>query len=212
MEFLSEHFDYENRIFPVHLVLQSAESVRAGYDAAKSRNYLIANLTFDPSADFHEYRIDFVPSYVIFYADGKVIGTVSTSAIPTSGGHMILTHWSNGNPLWSAGPPNSQSNLTVAYVKAYFNSSSPIRQDHWNFRCGNPYAPNATCQIPDLSTPMGTTTGGGEVLNPRDFFFFRLPNATSNQTVYEDMAASKDNRLQKTLIMLVAITMALVSC
>lgn len=117
MEFLNAQFDHDKHIYPVNLVLQSSQSALDGYSAKDSGNYIIANLSFDPSASFHEYRIDFVPGHVLFYADGEIIGKMNTSSVPTEAGHMILTHWSNGNPLWSGGPPVQDSSMTVSYVK-----------------------------------------------------------------------------------------------
>src|SRR5580700_2143818 len=116
MEFLSSEFDVENNTFPVNLVLQSAQSVAQGYNAAGTSNYIVANLPFNPTTGFHEYRIDFVPGSVVFYADSHVLATMDTSAVPTVAGHLILTHWSNGNQLWSAGPPAVDAVMTVSYV------------------------------------------------------------------------------------------------
>src|SRR5580692_10294863 len=113
MEFLSSQFNAENNTFPVNLVLQSAQSVAQGYNAAGAGNYVIANLPFNPTTGFHEYRIDFVPGSVIFYADSEVLTTMHTPAVPTQAGHLILTQWSNGNPLWSAGPPPTDAIMTV---------------------------------------------------------------------------------------------------
>jgi hypothetical protein len=194
MEFLSSQFNPENGTYPVNLVLQSEQSVRAGYNAAATGNYVVANLPFDPTDGFHEYRIDFVPGNVLYFADGYLLTKMNTSAVPTSPGHLILNQWSNGNPLWSFGPPSSESTITVSYVKAYFNSSDPARQSDWAMRCTNPSAPGAICAIPDqIGAPdPGTNTSSGNS-SAATYFFSDDKNKTPNQTVYHKsgVAATK---------------------
>ncbi|KAK3944591.1 concanavalin A-like lectin/glucanase domain-containing protein [Diplogelasinospora grovesii] len=169
MEFLSKDFNPSNNSYPVNLVLQSRQAAEAGYNAASTGNFIKAFLPFDPTTDFHEYRIDYIPGRVYFYADGEVLAEMTGSAVPTSPGHLILQHWSNGNPLWSGGPPPNDSALTVEYVKAYFNSSLLQRHADWAARCTNATAPGAICEIPNLD---------------KDWFFGLHPNMTPNQTVW----------------------------
>ena len=100
-----------------------------------------------------------------------------TSAIPTSPGHITLSHWSNGDPKWSAGPPTEDAILTVEYLKGYFNSSDPARQQDWSKRCVNPSAVNSTCPVPEITqAPDGNSSA-------LTFFFSRQTNDTVNQTV-----------------------------
>lgn len=167
MEFLTKEFNPSNNTFPLNIVLQSRASLEKGYDAAGTGNFIKVNLGFNPTTDFHEYRIDYLRNEVIFYADSKVIGRMNGSAVPTEGGHLILQHWSNGNPSWSGGPPTNDSILTVASVKAYFNSSLDARKADHERRCVDPAAPDAVCTIPDEPT----------------FFFSTQVNMTNNQTV-----------------------------
>ncbi|KAF9875647.1 hypothetical protein CkaCkLH20_07028 [Colletotrichum karsti] len=167
MEFLTREFNPANNSFPVNIVLQSRAAMEKGYDAAGTGNFIKTNLGFNPTTDFHEYRIDYLRDEVIFYADGTVIGSMNGSAVPAEGGHLILQHWSNGNPLWSGGPPKKDAILTVASVKAYFNSSLDSRQDDYQTRCIDPAAPDAVCPIPDVPS----------------FFFTAHTNMTNNQTV-----------------------------
>lgn len=51
------------------------------------------------------------------------------------GGHLSINHWSNGNALWSRGPPLSPAVLTISYVKAYFNSTDSARQQAYAEQC-----------------------------------------------------------------------------
>jgi beta-glucanase (GH16 family) len=185
MEFLSSEFVPENNTYPVNLVLQSEQSVRAGYNAAGTGNYLVVNLPFDPTDGYHEYRIDFVPGNVNYYADGYLLASMNTSAVPTSPGHMILTQWSNGNPLWSFGPPPSEATITVSYVKAYFNSSDPARQSAWALRCTNASTPGAVCIIPDqIGAPNPSANSSSGSSSAATYFFSSEKNMTVNQTVY----------------------------
>ncbi|KAI0971768.1 glycoside hydrolase, family 16 [Xylaria arbuscula] len=169
IEFLSAQFDKDKGLFPVNLVLQSKEAAAAGYDAANTTGLHRVNLPFDPSTDFHEYRFDFLPDKVFFYADGDLLAEAAGSGVPTTPGHLLLSHWSNGNPGWSNGPPTADAVTTVSYVKAYFNSSLEQRHRDFASRCQDPTASGAVCAIPDHNAT---------------FFFSYGDNLTPNQTSY----------------------------
>lgn len=174
MELLSAEFNDTSQ--PVNLVLQSPESAKAGFNAANTGTFQVHQLSFTPSQGFHEYRFDWSPHAVDFYADGVLLNTM-TSAIPTAPGHITLSHWSNGDPLWSAGPPTEDAILTVEYFKGYFNSSDAGRQQDWSKRCVNPSGVNATCPIPEVTqAPDGNASA-------HTFFFSMQTNDTDNQTV-----------------------------
>lgn len=160
MEFLSREFEPELGIYPISLVIQSRESKEAGYDASKTGTYQRVNLTFDPTADFHEYRFDYLPGKVLFYADSAVLAVIEGEEVPSVGGHLILQHWSNGNPLWSGGPPASDAFLDVSYVKAYFNTSDQIRLSNQSHKCHS-FAPEMrdVCAIPDVTAAEAKTGG-----------------------------------------------------
>ncbi len=118
MEFLSKDFNASNSSYPVNLVLQSREAAEQGYDAQKTTNFIKAYLPFNPTLDFHEYRIDFLPGRVRFLADNQQLANMKGPAVPSHPGHLVLQHWSNGNRLWTSGPPTSDAVSTVAYVQA----------------------------------------------------------------------------------------------
>lgn len=187
MEFLTKDFNATNSSYPVNLVLQSREAALAGYDAARTGNFVKAYLPFDPTGDFHEYRIDYTPGRVFFYADGLRLADMGGPAVPSSAGHLILQHWSNGNAYWSGGPPAEDSALTVRYVKAYFNSSSSQRQRDWAGRCRDAAAAKAAvCRIPDV-TPTNSTAAS--------WFFKDRGNMTNNnQTASGQSEASAVER------------------
>ncbi|PHH62722.1 hypothetical protein CDD82_1971 [Ophiocordyceps australis] len=153
MEFLSHEYSAQTRQWPVNLVVQSRKSQEAGYDAQKTGLFRRIMLGFDPTTAFHEYRFDYLADRVVFYADGnKLAEMVAGGDMPTSSGHLVLQHWSNGNPLWSGGPPREDALMTVSYVKAYFNSttSKAGRQ-----AC----ASDAVCRVEDV-TAANASTGG----------------------------------------------------
>lgn len=185
MEFLSREFDAGKAVYPVNLVIQSEASRRAGYDASKTGTFKVVNLTFDPTAAFHEYRFDYLQDRVRFYADSQLLAEMNGSSVPSGPGHLILQHWSNGNPLWSGGPPEQDALLTVSYVKAYFNSSDPSVYSSWEKGCrgvqnGDSDRSSAVCAIPDVTA--ANATRGGTFFNTSD------PNQPS-----KDSGADKDS-------------------
>lgn len=46
-----------------------------------------------------------------------------TTNIPDSPGRVLVNHWTDGNPLFSGGPPNQNSDLSVSHLNLFFNSS-----------------------------------------------------------------------------------------
>lgn len=161
MEFLSREFDRDEGVYPINLVVQSEQSQEAGYDASKTGLFKRVNLTFDPAEAFHEYRFDYVPGKVIFYADSEILAEMEGGGMPSSGGHLILQHWSNGNPLWSGGPPEVDAALTVSYVKAYFNSSEPQGRHMAAERCkGADDGDEAVCSVGNVRAGNASTGGG----------------------------------------------------
>ena len=174
MEFLSLEFDFDNDIYPINLVLHSKEAASNGFDAATTNTFRKVNLSFNPTTAFHEYRIDFFETHVIFLADGEPLATMNGSAVPSHPGLLLLSHWSNGNPFWSGGPPSEDASIAVSYVKAYFNSSDRERLRDWESRCTDLNGPDATCAIPDV-TPDNNDAA--------TFFFSQQDNMTVNQII-----------------------------
>ncbi|KAK0489487.1 concanavalin A-like lectin/glucanase domain-containing protein [Armillaria luteobubalina] len=74
--------------------------------------------TFDPSQDFHEYRIDWSPSATAFYIDGTQINKFSEN-VPWESGHWIWNVWSSDDPYWSNGPPTADSITEIRSIELY---------------------------------------------------------------------------------------------
>lgn len=155
MEFLSHEFDPVEGRFPLNLVVQSRESGQAGFDAHSTNTFETINLGFDPTADFHEYRFDYLPGRVSFYIDSHPVCEMTGGSIPSSAGHLILQHWSNGNDQWSGGPPTEDAIVTVSYVKAYYNSSETSH----NLFAECHGSMDRVCVVPDMSA-INASTGG----------------------------------------------------
>lgn len=156
MEFLSHEYNAGKRVYPVNLAIQSRKSMEAGYDASRTTTYKRVKLDFDPTAAFHEYRFDYLPGRVVFYADSVELAVMDGDEMPSASGHLILQHWSNGDPMWSGGPPEEDALLAVSYVKAYFNSSES--KESWEKGCRQSGG-SAICNVPGV-TAANASSGG----------------------------------------------------
>ncbi|KAM0722164.1 hypothetical protein Q7P37_001605 [Cladosporium fusiforme] len=103
----------------------------------------------DFTEDYHEYRFDWLPDRVDYYVDGMLSWT-ARDRVPHSRGILMLSHWSNGNPGWSGGPPMQDAVITVGYIKAYFNVTS---RDEPKSGCRDLNAEGSVCAIEDQNTP-----------------------------------------------------------
>lgn len=167
MEFLSKQFHSHNSS-NINLVLQSPESQAAGFNAMYTPGFALPELPFRPDKDFHEYRFDWTPGEVAFYADSKLLH-VMTESIPESGGHMVFNHWSNGDSGWSAGPPEVDTYMVVSHAHFYFNSSAPERQQAYASGC-SAFDATQVCRVDDndithaLMPPVGTEGSSSDTI------------------------------------------------
>ncbi|KAL8858576.1 MAG: hypothetical protein Q9178_004870 [Gyalolechia marmorata] len=102
---------------------------------------------FRPSDGYHEYRFDWSPGKVSYYVDGQHIHDL-TEHVPTVPGRIILNHWARGQDGWEKYPPGQDALMTVGYVKAYFNTTSPAT------KCVDPEANGAVCEVPAQLGPV----------------------------------------------------------
>ncbi|KAF2104921.1 concanavalin A-like lectin/glucanase [Rhizodiscina lignyota] len=181
----------KNEYHPLNLVLQSPASVAADYNAAGTPDFIVKSLPFTPSNAVHEYRFDWTPNRVSFYADGQWLSDI-TDYIPKASGQLFLNHWSNGNPNWSGGPPKEDAVMIVSYVKAYFNSTDSMRQKVYNDQCLSKYHGHDridhVCQIPDQTVAPDPSAGNNTA---RTFFFTKgdIPPVWNGSVLYLVMAA-----------------------
>jgi hypothetical protein len=141
MAFLSKHPK------KINLVVHSPDS-KLDSDINKPFKY-----DDDFPQGFHEYRFDWMPDRIDFYVDSSLVWT-TTKNIPNSEGRLILSHSSNGNPAWSGGPPTEDAVMTVAYVKAYFNTT--LSRDEPRPECSAIQA-DTVCVVPDQASPLKPT-------------------------------------------------------
>ncbi|KAF3914806.1 hypothetical protein ABW20_dc0102592 [Dactylellina cionopaga] len=169
----------------LNLVLHTP--VGGSNEEALPGTYQVASIPYNTSDSIHELRFDWTPTAITWYQDGKQVWTISnTTLFPREPGHIVITHWSNGNPLWSAGPPDGNAGLLLTYVKAYFNSSDPQRQIDHQRRCDAVDGDQSRiCEIP---SPVGPPVYEGIPSVELPYFFSNdvERNATYNQTVYEE--------------------------
>ena len=138
----------------LNLVNQSPDAVASSYNAVNTTGFKEKNLTFNPTDTFTEYRIDWFPDRIEFWADMVRLQTFY-DYVPTAPGTLHLIRWSNGDPGWSAGPPTEDAVLTIHYVEAYFNTSQSVAA------CAEQLSTNNTCKLPSSGTfnvPTATAT------------------------------------------------------
>lgn len=184
MEFLSKQFNSSGGA--VNLVLQNPDSVSHGFDASGTSGFKVKPLPFRPDNAFHEYRFDWTKNRVAFYVDGSLLAEI-TENVPTEGGALFFNHWSNGDPLWSAGPPAKDTVMTISYMKAYFNSTDTERsQNAYKKRCPT-YDPAKVCAIPAQITPPDASSGKDGL---KTYFFSHESDMTPGQTVFNGAATA----------------------
>lgn len=77
----------------------------------------------DLTSELHEYRLDWLPDRTDFYLDGVKQATL-TENVPSTAGAWLWDNWSNGDPLWSAGPPSQDNILMISKIEMYYNTTT----------------------------------------------------------------------------------------
>ncbi|KAL9024794.1 MAG: hypothetical protein Q9196_006255, partial [Gyalolechia fulgens] len=126
--------------------------IHAPSDVPTSELFRPTTVDFRPDFGYHEYRFDWTPKTVTYYADGKFLWE-STRGVPTHAGGLTLNHWSNGDPGWSNGPPAKDAHMSISYVKAYFNTTSEASNANYQSRCRDLSKPDTICKVPDQTSP-----------------------------------------------------------
>ncbi|GAB7347084.1 hypothetical protein MBLNU459_g3215t1 [Dothideomycetes sp. NU459] len=183
LEYLSREATQGNGSSLLNLVIQSPLSAELNYNAASTATYALHSLPFLPGDDYHEYRFDWTPTRISYYADDVFLASFDQYD-PDAPGSLMLNHWSNGDPKWSGGPPASDAVLTVSYIKAYFNTSNVTRTRQWEGACANSWS-GRTCEIPQLPSQGISPEGADGNTTGKTFFFeYQADGALVNQTVY----------------------------
>ncbi len=55
-------------------------------------NYKSAELSFDPAADYHEYRIDYQPDLIEFYVEDELLASFARE-LPSASMKIMVNHW-----------------------------------------------------------------------------------------------------------------------
>ena len=79
-------------------------------------------------SEWTEYRFDWLPSSVKMFNNGAFVKSFEEK-IPNLGGSVLFSHWSNGAPGWTQGPPIDTVTLIVESYTSYFNSSDQSLND-----------------------------------------------------------------------------------
>ncbi|GAA5898977.1 hypothetical protein JCM6882_004583 [Rhodosporidiobolus microsporus] len=77
---------------------------------------------FDPTADFHEYTIEWTSTASKFYVDGELKKTFKTN-VPKVPAQFMWNSWSSGDPNWSAGPPTEDSYLDIRSIHLEYTTA-----------------------------------------------------------------------------------------
>jgi hypothetical protein len=141
--------------FPINLSVHSEASVENGFDARNTSGFIDGQLGLDPAEGFHEYRYDWSPDVVTFYMDGIWLGDVE-AFVPKEEGIFQLSHWSDGNGNFTAGPPDRDAIVTVAYFEAYFNSSRRVGGEEC---CGGCKERGRVCEVGEFEESYNEVEG-----------------------------------------------------
>lgn len=162
--------------WPVNLVVQNTTIPLAingsGPQSSNMEYYMVKQPDGEVGTPYHEYRFDWLPDRIDFYVDGWPV-TTFTDNVPSTPGAIHFSHWSNGNPFWTHGPPLEDAAMTVAYIKAYFNTTSPAPSSGHD--CSSPewrVANNGLCHIPTQNSGPWPGSANGNATG-RTFFFSR---------------------------------------
>lgn len=85
-------------------------------------NYI---LEFDPTVDYHEYRIDWFPNLTVFYVD-RIEAYRMTTNVLSQPSRFMFNHWTDGNKKFSQGPVQQDSFIYIKNMTFFFNSSTSL--------------------------------------------------------------------------------------
>lgn len=83
-----------------------------------SVEHQIKQISFDPTADFHEYRFDWYPDSVVYYIDSSRITSLTTK-VPDAACTVMLNHWSKNITNWGGPAPTEDTYMYINYMHYY---------------------------------------------------------------------------------------------
>ncbi|GAA5834927.1 hypothetical protein JCM3766R1_002042 [Sporobolomyces carnicolor] len=78
---------------------------------------MVVDYGFDPTADYHDYGIEWSETATTFFVDGQKVGQL-TENVPREPMKFLWNSWSSGEPNWSAGPPRDDSYFLISAISA----------------------------------------------------------------------------------------------
>ncbi|KXS22436.1 glycoside hydrolase family 16 protein [Gonapodya prolifera JEL478] len=125
----------------------------------------------DPSAGWHEYRIDWLPTRTDILVDGRLLTSLTPpTTFNSSGGSVFaLSHFGPGSTV-SGTPPTIDATFSVLSVRLFFNSSDKARNDAYVSRCNSATNAGKDRRVCDTDSVVGTilsandaaSSGGGD--------------------------------------------------
>jgi hypothetical protein len=106
--------------------------------------------------DFINIRMDWTRRFINFTLAENLTRSVSrkNNDLPTEPLPLTLKHWSNGDTQWMQGPPLHRTVASVAWIRAFFNSSVTTTAERREFdkQCSTA----AACNVEDMTLRIST--------------------------------------------------------
>jgi len=93
-----------------------------------SVEHQVKPVSFDPTADFHEYRFDWYPDKVEYYIDSEHVATLTTK-VPDAACTIMLNHWSKNLTDWGGPAPTEDTYMYIDYMHYYSDPTAVTEQD-----------------------------------------------------------------------------------
>ncbi len=92
-----------------------------------SVDHQIKLVSFDPTADFHEYRFDWYSDKVEYYIDSEHYATL-TKKVPDAACSIMLNHWSKNLTDWGGPAPTEDTYMYIDYMHYYSDFTAVTEQ------------------------------------------------------------------------------------
>ncbi len=85
-------------------------------------------VSFDPAADFHEYRFDWYVDKVEYFIDSEHVATLTTK-VPDAACTIMLNHWSKNLANWGGPAPTEDTYMYIDYMHYYSDPTAVTMQE-----------------------------------------------------------------------------------